>query len=147
MKTISVPFYSQETDYSCGPAALRMMLAFYNIIKTEQELIEKAQTSFEGTCNDVLAETASQFRMCIVQTDLALKTVFRCVDTNTPMLINYINPVNDIGHFAVVVGYSDTHVFLNDPKNGEGYGVEHGHFEERWRSGDGQHKKWGLIFE
>jgi len=147
MKKLIVPFFRQESEYSCGPAALRMMLAYYNILKTEEELVEKSRTSFEGTCNEVLAETASHFRMCIVQTDLSMKTLFRCVESSTPMMVNYINPTSEVGHFAVVVGYSDTHLVLNDPSNGENYEIEHSHFEERWRSGDGKHDRWGLVFE
>lgn len=46
----SPPFHKQETDYTCVPACLRMVLASLGIFKTEQELRELCDcTSLEGT--------------------------------------------------------------------------------------------------
>lgn len=43
------PFYKQETEYSCVPACLRMVLASLGVIKTEQELREMCDcTTLEG---------------------------------------------------------------------------------------------------
>lgn len=124
-----------------------MLLAHHEITKTEEELRELTKASFSGTCNDVLAETASRFRMCIVHSDFSLESLFQCLSQNIPVLVNFINPVGEKGHFAVVVGYTDTHLILNDPKNGEGYQIEHAVFEQRWMSEDGLHKRWGMIVE
>lgn len=144
---LNVPYFKQERDYSCGPASLRMLLAFHAIVKTEEELRELAKTSFSGTCNDVLAETASRFRMCIVHSNFSLQGLFQCLSQNIPVLVNFINPTNEQGHFAVAVGYTETHVILNDPQNGKEYTIEHAEFERRWVSGDGAHKQWGMIVE
>lgn len=44
------PFDKQETDYSCVPACLRMVLASLGVFKTEQELRELCDcTVLEGT--------------------------------------------------------------------------------------------------
>ena len=46
----SPPLYKQETDYSCVPACLRMVLASLGVFKTEQELRELCDcTVLEGT--------------------------------------------------------------------------------------------------
>ena len=46
----SPPFYKQETDYSCVPACLRIVLASLGVFKTEQELRELCDcTLLEGT--------------------------------------------------------------------------------------------------
>jgi len=46
----SPPFYKQETDYSCVPACLRMVLASLGVFKTEHELRELCDcTVLEGT--------------------------------------------------------------------------------------------------
>jgi len=45
----SPPFYKQETDYSCVPACLRMVLASLGVFKTEQQLRELCDcTVLEG---------------------------------------------------------------------------------------------------
>jgi ABC-type bacteriocin/lantibiotic exporter with double-glycine peptidase domain len=44
------PLFDQETDYSCVPACLRMVLASMGILKTEQELRDLCDcTTLEGT--------------------------------------------------------------------------------------------------
>lgn len=44
------PLYKQETDYSCVPACLRMVLALLGVLKKEQELRELCDcTMLEGT--------------------------------------------------------------------------------------------------
>jgi predicted double-glycine peptidase len=46
----SPPFYKQETDYSCVPACLRIVLASLGVFKTEHELRELCDcTVLEGT--------------------------------------------------------------------------------------------------
>jgi ATP-binding cassette subfamily B protein len=45
----SPPFYKQETDYSCVPACLRIVLASLGVFKTEQELRELCDCVLEGT--------------------------------------------------------------------------------------------------
>lgn len=46
----SPPFYKQETDYSCVPACLRIVLASLGVFKSEQELRELCDcTVLEGT--------------------------------------------------------------------------------------------------
>jgi len=42
---IKVPFFRQEVWYSCGPACMRMILAFLGIIKTEEEITEVCEAT------------------------------------------------------------------------------------------------------
>ena len=61
----SPPFYKQETDYSCVPACLRIVLSSLGVFKTEQELRELCDcTVLEGTSalKAVDAARASGFR-------------------------------------------------------------------------------------
>lgn len=43
------PLYRQETDYSCAPACLRMVLAGAGIEKSEEDLREISDCTIEGT--------------------------------------------------------------------------------------------------
>jgi ABC-type bacteriocin/lantibiotic exporter with double-glycine peptidase domain len=123
-----------------------MVLAYYGILKTEEELREHMRVSFSGTCNDMLAETAALFRPCTAQVGLLFEHMLRHMVEGKPVLVNYINPLSGQGHFAVAVGHTDTHLVLQDPNNGAGYEIEQRVFEERWVSGDGQYRRWGLMF-
>ncbi len=55
------PFFPQETDYSCAVACLRMVLAFYGIERTEEELRAACDCSWEGVQAFRLVEAARQF--------------------------------------------------------------------------------------
>lgn len=145
MYTLSVPYFRQEREFSCGPATLRMLLAYRDILKTEEELIEALRTSFEGTCNDIMVDVASRFHACTVHNFSVLDDLFRHIHSDTPVMVNYLNPQGDIGHFAVIVGYTDTHLILHDPKNGPEYPITHSDFDARWVSGDGTYVRWGLV--
>jgi len=52
------PLYSQETEYSCAPACLRMILASFGVFKTEQELCTLCDCAAWGTDAFKLVETA-----------------------------------------------------------------------------------------
>jgi predicted double-glycine peptidase len=43
------PLYMQETGYSCAPACLRMVLACFGILETEERLIELSDCMPDGT--------------------------------------------------------------------------------------------------
>ena len=43
------PLYKQETEYSCAPACLRMVLAYFGILETEEKLIELSDCMPDGT--------------------------------------------------------------------------------------------------
>ncbi|MBN1352471.1 C39 family peptidase [candidate division KSB1 bacterium] len=46
---INKPHYKQETDISCIPACLKMLLEFFNIKVSEAELRTKLKTKPSGT--------------------------------------------------------------------------------------------------
>ena len=52
------PLYLQETDYSCAPACLRMVLAAAGIEKTEEELRIVSNCDAEGTWPSEIVKTA-----------------------------------------------------------------------------------------
>jgi ABC-type bacteriocin/lantibiotic exporter with double-glycine peptidase domain len=52
------PLYRQETEYSCAPACLRMVLASFGLLKTEQELCVLCDCAALGTDAFKLVEAA-----------------------------------------------------------------------------------------
>jgi predicted double-glycine peptidase len=61
------------------------------------------------------------------------------------IIVNYFNPVSQVGHFAVVQDVSDTHIFLADPKNGDGYRLECGQFESLWHNHTKTLEAWMVV--
>lgn len=55
------PLYLQETDYSCAPACLRMVLAAAGIEKSEEELRAVTNCDSEGTWPHEIVKAAKSF--------------------------------------------------------------------------------------
>ena len=58
---VKPPLYLQETDYSCAPACLRMVLAAAGIEKAEEELREISGCTLEGTEALAIVDAARSF--------------------------------------------------------------------------------------
>ncbi len=56
---LSVPFYHQEHEHTCGPACLRMVLEFFGTTLTESELEARCGTTLLGTGRTELAQAAT----------------------------------------------------------------------------------------
>ncbi len=60
---LNVPHFKQEKWYTCGPACLRMLLAHFDVIASEEELEEAFGTTELGTTPIQIPEGAYKFGM------------------------------------------------------------------------------------
>jgi ABC-type bacteriocin/lantibiotic exporter with double-glycine peptidase domain len=58
---LNVPYYSQEYHWTCGPACLRMALAYYLIAVGEEELEKRCGTTVFGTNFEGIMKAAGTF--------------------------------------------------------------------------------------
>ncbi|MFA6404534.1 MAG: C39 family peptidase [Candidatus Paceibacterota bacterium] len=143
MKTIKVPFYSQNSNTSCGPASLRMVLEYYGIKKSELELKEISKQGKDGTKHGGIIHVIVKSGLyAFVDNDTSIISIKDQINNGHPVIINFIEPSNEEGHYAVVIGIDEDNIILNDPWNGEGFTLEIDKFEKRWRSSDGKNKQW-----
>jgi ABC-type bacteriocin/lantibiotic exporter with double-glycine peptidase domain len=144
---LEVPYAQQSTPYTCGPAAVRMVLAYFGIHTTEHELMRALGTHHEnGTSNErIIEEFETRGLHCMHRMHATLDDVRAALAAQLPVLVNYINPRSNHGHFAVVVAASNTHIILNDPKNGAGFQLHHEEFERLWVDQDGTLPQWMLV--
>jgi len=56
-----IPFFAQERPESCVPACLRMILATFNVVKSETEIYSCCQTDIDGTLPSAAVECAASF--------------------------------------------------------------------------------------
>lgn len=137
---IDVPFHYQRTDYYCGPASLEMVFDYYGEDISQFEIADVAQTFRPGgTYTDELRR-AAHFSNISTSTGneilgnitgytlrklgyaafeafgLSLAQVKNFVDRNLPLILLMRYSETSInGHYRVVTGYNETHVFLHDP--------------------------------
>ncbi len=104
----------QSLDYSCGAAALATLIHHYYLKDTsEQEIMELMGKGNERTTFSELQEVLPKLGFKSAGFEVEWRAL---VALKTPVIV-YINHFDE-GHFAVLRGIDDTHVWLADPSQG-----------------------------
>lgn len=142
-----VPFFKQDTDYSCGAAALQMVFGFHHKVVSEKELIKELRSAKDvGTSHSALITRAKQEGFFVyTNNQSSLEEIAFFIKQELPVIVHFIEPSGNEGHYAVVININNDHITLNDPWNGEGFIMTRQAFEERWESSDHKNKKWLMI--
>lgn len=142
---IQVPLKRQELKFSCGASALRSVLHYFGINKTEEEIRQKAKTDENGTTTQNIIKVAKQFGLKTkAQYNMKEQELKDWIDKKIPVIIcfqawgykkYYKN--KESGHYAVVIGYDEENIYLQDPsiEDARGY-LPWDEFIERWHDID-----------
>lgn len=131
------PLYKQETPYSCAPACLRMVLACFEIVETEEKLIVLSDCMPDGTRPLGLIDAAKSygFKETRKYNQLTL-------DDLTDMIEQQMYPIVYVGvrlsalsqpekHAVVVVEIDENGVEVLDPLRGD-IVLSREEFESEW---------------
>ena len=139
---LAVPRVQQETDYSCGAAALLAIFRFWDVDggATEADLYDDIDTTErDGTAPEAMAEEAearglkSNFRDEVTVDDLrdaitAGYTVVLNIQADEP-------DEETSGHYVVAVAVDDQRVWFMDPSSGDYESMRIDELEQRWHDG------------
>ena len=142
---ITVPFHYQDIDYYCGPACLEMVFDYYGEDINQFEIADVARTigaPFWSTYTDELRRAAhfsnistsmgaeipdeniSGYTLrklgyaAFENYDMDLTHLKSYIDQDKPLiLLMWYSEYHHSGHYRVVTGYNETHIFLHDPWN------------------------------
>ena len=142
---ILVPFHYQDTYYYCGPASLEMVFDYYGEDINQSEIADVARTigdPVDSTFTDELRRAAHFSNIstsgggeipdenitgytlrklgyaAFEAQGMSLTQLKSCVDQDEPLiLLMWYSDHHAFGHYRVVIGYNETHVFLHDPYN------------------------------
>ncbi|MCD4843602.1 MAG: C39 family peptidase [Methanosarcinales archaeon] len=124
---LSVPYFEQENWYTCGPACLRMVLAFYGINQTENELITISNCTKRGTSPGQLSIAAREFNLQGVSIKNAnISDIKQEINADRPVIVLidpeyiYNRSIDNNGHFIVIVNVRDNMIVYNDPNIQDG---------------------------
>jgi ABC-type bacteriocin/lantibiotic exporter with double-glycine peptidase domain len=134
----------QETLYAgmCGPASLKMVLAYYGVDQSEDELAKLCETNPElGTSDERIKYAAEGLGFTVeIHNKSSFKDIQAWLDKKVPILVNWFtrgrtdyseSEVPD-GHLSVVVGLDDTYIYLQDPEIGKLRKIEKDDFMRVW---------------
>ena len=134
MKALKVPYFEQKTDYTCGPASLQMVLAFFGIKAEEEALAKQLETNSDiGTMHHNMIEGVRSHGLhCYVNDQATVQELQYLLGFNAPVIIRFIEPYDDEDHYGVVIGVNRFFITIHDPSNGASQRYTHKSFTERW---------------
>lgn len=135
MRYLDVPYFKQDTLYTCGPTSLQMVFAHFGIKESEEKLAEEVESNADvGTQHREMIEAVTRRGLHAYVNDNALiDEISHLVnDHEVPVIVRYLETDKDEDHYAVVVGVSSDEIVLNDPWHGARVHFTHRAFEARW---------------
>jgi hypothetical protein len=140
-KLLKVPYFRQENEYSCGAAALQMVLGYFGRFPNQTTIQSTVRTNpddgtwsfglMRGLAQSARSGGMSTFGLAPVRRDVNSSngdawtdTLVRLIDNDIPVIVlQHYDPSNiseGDGHFRVAVGHSNDSVFLLDPWDRDG---------------------------
>jgi len=125
---LKVPYFGQEKWFTCGPACLRMLLAYFGNDISEEELEKACGTTELGTTPTQISTGASEFGMDAMATKNAnLEDLRKNLENRLPIIVlidpSYIyGGIAGFGHFIVITGIDEgnNEIIYHDPGISEG---------------------------
>lgn len=146
---INLKYFPQHKDYSCGPVCLRMIFTHLGRVYTEDKLVYLCHTSKKsGTSHQhLIDEIKKEGFVYLIRTKGAISDIVEFIEAGYPVVVNYLEPFSEEGHYAVVSGYDlkEKIVILADPCNGNDYSLKWDDFEKHWHNGNNSSQGWMLI--
>jgi len=129
MKKILLDIKSfQETLHAnmCGPASLKIVLRYYGIEKSEEELARLTGMVPDLGADDKGIEKAAKslgFNVEI-RSESSFNDIESWLNKGVPVIVNWFTrgrsdyPDSEVadGHYSVVAGLDDEHIYLQDPE-------------------------------
>jgi ABC-type bacteriocin/lantibiotic exporter with double-glycine peptidase domain len=146
---LSIRPYQEELFASrCGPASLKMVLGFYGLEKSEEELAELCQTDPDlGTSAEQIQQAAQQLGFqAEVKHESSLEEIEKYLKKGIPPIVNWFtsgradygeSAVPD-GHYSPVAGLDEQCIYLQDPEIGKIRKLEREDFLTVWFDFEGK---------
>lgn len=128
MKLLNLePF--QETLHAsmCGPASLKIVLNYYGVDKSEEELAKLTNATESGTEDASIVRAAESLGFkAVIKNGSSFSDIEEWLDKKVPVIVNWFTrgrsdyPDSEVadGHYSVVAGLDAEYIYLQDPEIG-----------------------------
>lgn len=142
---LKIPYDKQENDYDCGPASLQMAFDYFKFHISQYKLEKEGKTNPKtGTNHENMIHVARKNGFhTYVNTNSSVSEIKEFLKQKKPIIVDYIEPSSEEGHYSIVSGLSKEYITLNDPWNGKDFKVEIDNFLKRWRNKNSH--RWILV--
>ncbi len=121
---MKIPLFRQSDSSRCGPASIRMILAYYNIDASEDEICGRCNHSYEFGCydNDIKAAFESYGLGSRIYNNQSLDDIEYWINHNIPVIVDWFSPGLNCGpeempngHASVIYDIDREKVYMLDP--------------------------------
>lgn len=132
---MKLPYYEQQTCWTCGPAVMRMVLEPLGIFKTEKQLIQLLRTNKKGgTTNMALVQLVDKYKLnYVVFRNGTMSVLKRFLKQHYRIIISYYYEAHKTGHYAVLKKITKKNIYLLDPWCGPDHQYKLSYFHKIWR--------------
>lgn len=133
----------QETLHAgmCGPSSLKIVLGYYGVDKSEQELAILTNTTESGTDAVGIARAAESLGFkTVVKNESNFSDIEEWLGKEVPVIVNWFtrgrtdysdSEIAD-GHYSVVAGLDAEHIYIQDPEIGNMRTLKREDFMKVW---------------
>lgn len=119
---IDVPAIKQSDSSRCGPAAVKMILSYYGIDATEDELCIKCGHTFDKGCTDkgMIKAFQSYGLSAKIYNNCSIEDIEYWIRHHVPVIVDYFAGGTSVdimpdGHSGIIVDIDKEAVYLLDP--------------------------------
>lgn len=144
MTKINVPFFYQNADHTCGPAAVQMALAYFGLKVSQEELEKEMDPCVKcGTHRRILMQSLEDRGLAYqVKSQGSLSDIKAFLKQKLLVIVRYLEPDSKEPHYAVVTGVGSASVVLNDPWHGANFKLDSEEFLKRWQEAGYSNNRW-----
>lgn len=136
---INVPPIKQSDTSRCGPTVVKMILSYYGIDATEDELCIKCNHTFEKGCTDqgIINAFRSYGLSAKIYNDSSLEDIEYWIKHHTPVIVDFFFGGSDVsimpdGHSGIIVDIDKESVYLLDPSTAKVLTIYRDDFMRVW---------------
>lgn len=148
-KILNVKAFQETLNASmCGPASLKIVLDYYGVKKSEQELAELCGVDENLGVNDqTIKRVAESLGFQVeIKNNSSFEDIKNWLDKDVPVIVNwftrgrtdYTNADVADGHYSVVCGLDDDNIYLQDPEIGKIRKLDKEDFKAVWFDFEGE---------
>jgi ABC-type bacteriocin/lantibiotic exporter with double-glycine peptidase domain len=115
---VKVPYFEQEKSYYCGPACVQMVLAFYGVYVSQDDLAKQMRAHIERDRmrGMKIRKVLLDYGVVVKRGRVGLDRLKKHISEGLPAILNMHSYVDDPrGHFVVAIGCDESGIFVHDP--------------------------------
>lgn len=139
-------YFKQETQWTCGPACMRMVLSRVKVQKSEKALVKLLKTTHRhGTNHNEFPKLAKKFKLfhIVGKQDSTIADLRSALNEGLQIIVCYFSLEDNFGHYAVINKITKTYIYLSDPEKGPNFKLSLKEFSKTWH---GTHTYQGWFF-